>query len=142
LPLHIETDEHGLLQCRFSRTAPVGNRSTPPKVEVYLTGDLVFQAMALGKESMSTWWCMQWKGSRHQFLDGCEIWTMQELVIRGTETETKKGEPKFGVKQKPWWPFIPLSNYLNYMIPLLHCKIGIGNQILEKLREIIFTKPG
>ncbi len=39
-----------------------------------------------------------------------------------------------GVKQKPWWPFIPLSNY---MIPLLHCKIGIGNQMLEKLRDII-----
>jgi hypothetical protein len=37
MPLHIETDEHGLLQCRFSRTAPVGNRNTPPKVEVYLT---------------------------------------------------------------------------------------------------------
>ena len=55
LPLHIETDKHGLLQCRFSRTAPVGNRSTPPKVEVYLTGDLAFQAMALRKESMSTW---------------------------------------------------------------------------------------
>jgi len=47
MPRHIETDEHGLLQCRFSHTAPVGNRSTPPKVKVYLTGDLAFQAMAL-----------------------------------------------------------------------------------------------
>ncbi len=55
LPLHIETDKHGLLQCRFSCTAPIGNRSTPPKVEVYLTGDLAFQAMVLGEESMSTW---------------------------------------------------------------------------------------
>jgi hypothetical protein len=90
LPLHIETDKHGLLQCRFSRTAPVGNRSTPPKVEVYITGDLAFQAMVLGKESMSTWWCMQFKGSRHPFLNDCEIWTMQELVIRSTEAETKK----------------------------------------------------
>ena len=67
-------------------------------------------------------------------MDDCELWTMQELVIRGTEAETKKGEPMLGVKQKPWWPFIPLSNY---MIPLLHCKIGIGNQMLEKLRDII-----
>jgi hypothetical protein len=71
---------------------------------------------------------MQCKGSRHQFLDE------QEQVIRGTEAETKKGEPKLGVKQKPWWPFIPLTNY---MIPLLHCKIGIGNQMLEKLLDII-----
>jgi hypothetical protein len=81
---------------------------------------------------MSTWWCMQCKGSRHQFLNDCEIWTMQELVIRGTEAEKK--EPMLGAKQKPWWPFIPLSNY---MIPLLHCEIGIGNQMLEKLRDII-----
>ena len=49
MPLNIETDEHGLLQCRFSHTAQVGNRSTPPKVEVYLTGELAFQIMALGK---------------------------------------------------------------------------------------------
>jgi hypothetical protein len=45
MPLYIETDEHGQLQCRFSRTAPDGNRSTPPKVEVYLTGDLAFQSL-------------------------------------------------------------------------------------------------
>jgi hypothetical protein len=39
-----------------------------------------------------------------------------------------------GVKKIPWWPFIPLYNY---MIPLLHCKIGIGNQLLDKLQAII-----
>jgi len=65
-------------------------------------------------------------------LDDCELWTTEELVIRGIEAETKKGEPKLGVKQKPWWPFIPISNY---MIPLLHCKIGIGNQMLEYIES-------
>ena len=50
------------------------------------------------------------------------------------EAETQKGEPKLGVKQKPWWPFIPISNC---MTPLLHCEIGIGNQMLEKLHDII-----
>ncbi len=134
MPLHIMTDKDGLLQCRFSRTAPVGNRSTIPKVDVYLTGDLVFQAMALGKKSMSGWWCMQCKGSRLQFLNDCELWMMEELVRSGLEAETKKGDPQLGVKQRPWWPFIPLSNY---MIPLLHCKIGIGNQLLDKLCDII-----
>ena len=90
--------------------------------------------MALGKE-MSTWWCMQCKGSRHQFLVDCELWTMKELVIRGVEAVTQKGKPKLGVvKQKPWWPFIPISNY---MTPLLHCEIGIGNQMLDKLHDII-----
>jgi hypothetical protein len=134
MPLHIYTDEEGVIKCRFSSTAPVGNRSTLPKVEVYLTGDLAFQFMAVGKESMSGWWCMQCKGSRHQFLDDCELWTMEELVIRGVEAVSKPGDPQLGVKQQPWWPFIPISNY---MTPLLHCEIGIGNQLLEKLRDII-----
>jgi hypothetical protein len=59
---------------------------------------------------------------------------MDELVRLGTEAEKRtKGEPELGVKQKPWWPFIPLSNY---MIPILHCKTGVGNQLLDKLRDI------
>ena len=62
----------------------------------------------------------------------CGQW--KKLVIRGMEAETKKRDPKLGVKQKPWWPVIPLSNY---MTPLLHCEIGIGNQLLEKLHDII-----
>ena len=33
-----------------------------------------------------------------------------------------------------WWPFIPLSHF---MVPLLHCEIGIGNQLLDMLRDII-----
>jgi len=56
-------------------------------VDIYLTGDLAFQAMALGKESMAGWWCMQCKA--------------------------------------------------NYVSPLLHCEIGIGNVIFELLRDII-----
>ncbi len=38
------------------------------------------------------------------------------------------------MKKKPWWPFIPVSHY---MVPLLHCEIGIGNQLLDMLWDII-----
>jgi hypothetical protein len=55
---------------------------------------------------------------------------MAEQVRCSIEAETKKGDPQLGVKQKPWGPFIPICNYI---VPLLHCKIGIGNQLLEKL---------
>jgi hypothetical protein len=41
---------------------------------------------------------------------------------------------KLGVKQKPWWDFIPITHY---RIPLLHCMIGVGNQLLDMLRDII-----
>ncbi len=37
------------------------------------------------------------------------------------------------MKQRPWWPFIPLTHYVS---PLLHCEIGVGNVIFELLRDI------
>ncbi len=101
--------------------------------EVFVTGDLAFQAVALGKESMAGHWCMQCKVMRLQFTgDDCELWTMDQLVSRGDEAITNN--PVLGVKYKPWWPFIPLQNYV---VPLLHCKIGVGNQLLDRLRAIV-----
>ncbi len=58
---------------------------------------------------------------------------MEEYCWLGDEAE-KKGEPKLGVKKKPGWPFIPLSHF---MVLLLHCEIGIGDQLLDMLRDII-----
>ncbi len=77
---------------------------------------------------------MQCTSSKAQFLDDGTMWTMEEMVRLGKETESKKGEPQLGIKQQPWWPFIPISNY---MVPLLHCEISISNQLLDKLRDII-----
>ncbi len=91
--------------------------------------------MVLGKESMAGWWCMLCKASRAQFLDkDIEKWAMDDLVSCGINAESNNNEPKLGVKQRPWWPFIPLTNYVS---PLLHCKIGIVNAIFELLRDII-----
>jgi hypothetical protein len=62
------------------------------------------------------------------------MWTIEEMVRLGKEAARKKSKPQLGIKQQPWWPFIPVSNY---MVPLLHCEIVIGNQLLDKLRDII-----
>ncbi len=35
-----------------------------------------------------------------------------------------------GVKQKPWWPFLKFEHLV--MVPLLHCMIGVGNNLLNK----------
>jgi hypothetical protein len=129
-------DESSVIVVEYRQHGPTPNAipSHTPITKVFVTGDLAFQAMALGKESMAGHWCMQCKASRHQFSDDCELWTMDELVRCGKDAETRQGDPLLGVKKKPWWPFIPLGNY---MVPLLHCLIGIGNQLLEKLRTII-----
>ena len=68
-------------------------------------------------------------------LNEVKMWTMEELCRLGDQAEQRvKGEPMLGVKKKPWWPFIPIAHY---MVPLLHCMIGVGNQLLDMLRDII-----
>jgi hypothetical protein len=49
--------------------------------KVFVMGDLAFQAMALGKESMAGHWCMQCKATRQLFSDNCELWAMDELEM-------------------------------------------------------------
>jgi hypothetical protein len=53
-----------------------------------------------------------------------------EFVARGAVAESK---PKLGVNKTPWWPFIELIQYVS---PLLHCEIEIGNNIFQLLREV------
>ena len=53
-----------------------------------------------------------------------------DFVARGAVAES---EPKLGVHKTPWWPFIELIQYVS---PLLHCEIEIGNNIFQLLREV------
>ena len=39
-----------------------------------------------------------------------------------------------GVKQQPWWPFLKFEHH---MVPLLHCLIGIRNNLLDTFCDII-----
>ena len=54
-----------------------------------------------------------------------------DCVARGAVAES---EPKLGVNKTPYWPFIELIQYVS---PLLHCQIEIGNNIFQLLREVI-----
>jgi hypothetical protein len=131
--LHIEkNEEEGRILCEFKETQQPQNSHL---AKIYVTGDLAFQAMALGKESMAGWWCMLCKASKAQILNKeSEIWTISDLVEAGEIAENSNDDPKLGQKKKPWWNFIPLTNYMS---PLLHCEIGIGNMLLELFREAI-----
>jgi hypothetical protein len=46
-PLHIYTNEHGNILCKFSQTCQTTEHAikTIPKMKVYITGDLTFQAI-------------------------------------------------------------------------------------------------
>ena len=92
--LHIESNNDGLLECEFKQNCSINSHI----VDIYLTGDLAFQAMALGKESMAVWWCMQCKATRSQFMDeNSEMQMMDELVRCGIIAESTNDEPKLGI---------------------------------------------
>ena len=92
--LHIEQNEEGQILCAFKENKSQNSH----RVDLFVTGDLAFQAMALGKESMARWWCMLCKAPRAQFLDEeSEMWTMCDLIEAGTIAETGESEPKLGV---------------------------------------------
>ena len=63
-----------------------------------------------------------------------EMWIMEQYVQCGLIAENNNNELQLGVKQRLWWAFIPLTNYVS---PLLHCEIGVGNVIFELLRDFI-----
>jgi len=134
--LNIFLDEEKKIQCSYGEkpvTIQDENIKILNKVFMYLTGDLAFFAMALGRESMSGHWCFLCKMCRSLFskLDQhAEMWTMAELLK--VADEVNGGKAKFGVKKKAWWPFIPLENY---MIPLLHVLIGLGNDLLDSFLD-------
>jgi hypothetical protein len=101
--LHIfNDDECGVLVAKYRRHASPIQNATPshiPTTKVFVMGDLAFQAMALGKESMAGHWCMQCKATRQQFSDDSELWMMDEFVRCSKDAETKKGDPLLGVKK-------------------------------------------
>ena len=64
-----------------------------------------------------------------------KLWTSEELTKVANEVIcTRKGEPLMGVKQHPWWPFLKCEHQ---MVPLLHCLIGIGNNLLDRFCDMI-----
>ncbi len=61
-PLHIYYDNEDIIRCKFGETCPATKHAVTSAilhVDLYITGDLAFQAMALGKELMLGHWCMQ-----------------------------------------------------------------------------------
>jgi hypothetical protein len=126
------------LHCYFGESAPdfTHEVKTINKVNLYVVGDIAFQAMALGREGMSPHHYLHCRMGRTEFKNKDAIglpWTMTTYVEIGQQCKTS-GNQQLGVKQEPWWPFIPLENY---MVPILHALIGIGNQLLTKFCDVV-----
>jgi len=62
--LQIEQNKKGQMLCAFKESQAQNSH----RVVLFVTGNLAFQAMALGKELMAGWWCMLGKTPRAIFL--------------------------------------------------------------------------
>ena len=138
--LHIyEQTGDNQLVCTFDLPPPEINDVTKIKIKTYSTGDLAYQLMTQGREGMSGAHCMICQLTYKEFNDDRakvgKLWTFEELTKIANEViSTRNGEPLMGVKQHPWWPFLECEHQ---MVPLLHCLIGIGNNLLDKFCDMI-----
>ena len=63
------------------------------------------------------------------------LWSYQLLAeVANKVANSKSKEPISGVKDTAWWTFIPIEHFI---IPLLHCLIGIGNDLLDQFRDVV-----
>ena len=100
---------------------------------LYVTGDLAFLVILLGKEFSSPNFL---KGKLHPKVwleHGHKIgedWTINafRLVLESDLT----GSIRLGVKEAPIWEFIEVDKYI---CPVLHNQINLGNNILYNLLD-------
>ena len=124
---------------------------TKLRVNLFVTGDLAFYAIVLGKEGMSPKWChlcQVREGHRSDLTRTDTAWDVPKYqeaaekvdkmnadrAARLNKEKSEMNESHLGVKSKLWWDFIPIEHYV---VPLLHCLIGIGDNILTRFREIV-----
>ena len=124
------------------------------RAEIFIVGDLAFYGMCLGKEGMSGKWCHickiaaaqmgqlgavtddLWKGIEEVKQYAADYKRKVDEWEKSKDPKKSKTPPKpqLGVKDAPWWDFIPLDHYI---VPLLHCNIGIGDVILSSFRDFV-----
>lgn len=121
---------------RFNDEVPASDGSAVLDITPYMVGDLKFYSQMLGKEGFDSWWCYhcnlglsEWQG-----FPGSEgtPWTLESLKIQADKNKRDKltGSNRMGVREEYPYFDIPVENYI---FPILHTLIGVGNNILTYL---------
>jgi hypothetical protein len=116
-------------------------------VELFMAGDILFYAIALGKEGFATWWCnwcqlfkIEWQAADHQV--GIP-WNMESLKAHFLRIESSAVnldcvQDVCGVKEPPFSDAIDTDHFVP---PTLHLTIGKGNDVLENLTRKLVQAP-
>jgi hypothetical protein len=99
----------------------------------FLTRDLAFLAVVLGKENFAGWWCCFCKGYQPDWQKKgakFDLWSMKELVQQALRNEEEElgGADRMGVKLAT-----QLDDSVLVVFPGLHALLGIGNQLINFL---------
>ena len=116
----------------------------PIKPMSFLTGDLAFLSIMLGRETFSGWWCMycmlfkpEWQEKPDTVIQGLKIADLRQQHDDNI-THNHKGKDMKGVKM---YPFIKEGTLV--VFPVLHAMIGVGNNIMDYFFDEIdrFIEP-
>ena len=107
------------VKCRFLPTQDTTEDTisfVSMKVDMYVVSDLAFYGMVLGREHIMEDWCYLCR-LRHvafqNLLRQGKAWTwakMEEFANDVADPKYKQAS-KLGVKEAPWWTFIPLDHF-------------------------------
>ena len=100
-------------------------------VVIFMVGDLKYYYQMLGKEGMTRHWCYlcklryeEWQEAVHAL---GEEWDLQKLLEWAAASAGLSGTDRMGSKESPYFDI----EVWNYIWPLLHWLIGIGNAVLK-----------
>ena len=95
---------------------------------IYVTDDLAFLVILLGKVFSSSKRCMKCKSYIKIWLECgykiCDDWSIKTLKLIYESDST--GYTRLGVKEVPIWEFVEVDKYI---CPILHNQINLGNNV-------------
>jgi hypothetical protein len=137
----LEQESHKTTKC-FLQPATYNESSKELCVptDIMNIGDIKWLAMLAGMGNHSGCWCThcllspsEWKEEGHQLGELRDVQSAQNAVDAHNISDVTKSDPKFrGVASHPFFPFLKLSNFV---VPLLHCRIGIFNDADRMFQE-------
>jgi hypothetical protein len=108
---------------------------------ILVVGDLKYYTQLLGRENMSSSWCIwcqshpsNWK---HHPLPPTEHWSIEKIKCHKEHIDCKHfKEPLqvLGIVSSPIWDFIEVENYI---FPELHAEIGVVKNVSGKIENIL-----
>jgi hypothetical protein len=137
----VMVDDYNKMSLTFARDNNYAIVCNVP-IHLFINGDMKFFAQMLGREGMSSSWCMycqvhpkDWKGLHSVPED--ELWDIAtQLQVLGEIQNGLRKEPrdKKGIVSEPIINFIEPKDYI---FPQLHFEIGTVNNVLDALRAFI-----